>query len=95
MSPAHPAPTPTRDLVRAIWCDILELDRVDDEESFFVLSGKSVDALRLVNRIRSVFGLAISVRTVIEAPTVARLTEALRSAPPAPARPSLTERGQS
>ncbi|MEU8925648.1 acyl carrier protein [Kitasatospora sp. NPDC048545] len=94
MSPAHPTPAPTTELVRGIWCEVLELDRVDDEESFFALSGRSVDALRLVNRIRSVFGLAISVRTVIEAPTVSRLTEALRSAPPAPPRPSLTEGGR-
>ncbi|WP_030060865.1 phosphopantetheine-binding protein [Streptomyces novaecaesareae] len=89
MSPVHPAPTP--DLLRAIWCELLGLDRVDDEASFFTLSGSSVDALRLVDRVRTAFGLAITVRTVIEAPTVALLAEALRSAPPAPARPSLTE----
>ncbi|RKT12280.1 acyl carrier protein [Streptomyces sp. 1114.5] len=89
MSPAHPAPTP--DLLRAIWCELLGLDRVDDEASFFTLSGSSVDALRLVDRVRTTFGLAISVRTVIEAPTVTQLVEALRQAPPAPTRPSLTQ----
>ncbi|WP_329570506.1 phosphopantetheine-binding protein [Kitasatospora sp. NBC_01266] len=91
MSPAHPTPTP--ELLREIWCEILELDQVDDEESFFTLSGRSIDAMRLVNRIRSAFGLEITVRTVIEAPTVTLLAQALRTAPPAEPRPSLTEGG--
>jgi acyl carrier protein len=87
MNPAHPAPTAER--LREIWCEILGLEEVDDEASFFDLNGTSVDAIRLINRIRSDFGLAITVRTVIEAPTVVRLMEALRTAPPAPVRPSL------
>lgn len=87
MNPAHPAPTAQR--LRAIWCEILGLDEVDDNASFFDLNGKSVDAIRLVNRIRADFGLAATVRTVIDAPTVARLVEALGTVPPAPARPSL------
>lgn len=89
MNPPHPAPTADR--LREIWCDILGLDTVEDDASFFDLNGKSVDAIRLINRIRGDFGLEITVRTVIEAPTVARLTEALRTAPPAPARPSLLD----
>ncbi|WP_441247683.1 acyl carrier protein [Kitasatospora sp. McL0602] len=88
MSPAHPTPTP--ELLREIWREILELDQVDDEASFFAHGGRSIDALRLINRIRSVFGLEITVRTVIEAPTVTRLTLALRQAPPTAPRPSLT-----
>lgn len=87
MNPAHPAPTAER--LREIWCEILGRDEVDDNASFFALNGKSVDAIRLINRIRAEFGLEITVRTVIEAPTVARLIEALRTVPPAPARPSL------
>lgn len=90
MSPAPPAPTAER--LREIWCELLGLADVDDDASFFDLNGKSVDAIRLINRIRSDFGLAITVRTVIEAPTVARLVQALRTAPPAPDRPSLLGR---
>ncbi|MFF2352053.1 acyl carrier protein [Kitasatospora sp. NPDC058115] len=89
MSPAHPTPTP--ELLRAIWREILELDVVDDEQSFFVHGGRSIDALRLVNRIRNVFGLDVTVRTVIEAPTVGLLVQALGTAPPAAPRPRLTE----
>lgn len=87
MNPPHPAPTAER--LREIWCEILGRDEVADDASFFDLNGKSVDAIRLINRIRSDFGLAVTVRTVIEAPTVTRLTEALRTAPQAAARPSL------
>lgn len=90
MNPGHPAPTTER--LREIWCEVLGLDEVDDDASFFDLNGQSVDAIRLINRIRSDFGLAITVRTVIGAPTVARLVRELRTAPPAPARPSLRGR---
>lgn len=85
-----PSPAPTIERLREIWCEVLGRDEVTDDASFFELNGKSVDAMRLINRIRAAFGLEITVRTVIEAPTVARLAQALRTAPPsAPARPSL------
>jgi acyl carrier protein len=88
MSSAHPAPA--RDRLREIWCELLSLDQVGDEENFFVLSGRSVDAIRLVNRIRSEFGLEVTVRTLFDGPTVAQLHEALETAPSASARPGLT-----
>ncbi|WP_405749622.1 acyl carrier protein [Streptomyces sp. NBC_01411] len=85
-----PYPAPTTEHLREIWHEILELDEIDDEASFFALSGKSIDAIRLVNRVRNVFGLEITVRTIFEAPTVIRLTESLRAMPSTPARPRLT-----
>lgn len=93
MSSANP--TPTCERLRAIWCELLGLDQIGDDESFFVLGGKSMDAIRLVNRIRSTFGLEITVRTVFEAPTVAQLSEALQALPTAPARPRLAGGGRS
>lgn len=88
-------PTPTCESVRTLWCELLKLDQVGDNESFFGLGGSSMDAIRLVNRIQGIFGLAITVRTVFEAQTVAEFSEALQSIPPAPARPRLGGGGRS
>ena len=82
-------PAPTCESLRALWCELLELDQVGDDESFFGLGGSSMDAIRLVNRIQATFGLQITVRTIFEAQTVTALSQALQSIPPAPARPRL------
>jgi Phosphopantetheine attachment site len=65
--------TPTEEKLHQIWCDILGLNHVDCGESFFSLSGKSIHALRLVNRVQTDFGVDITVRTVFEKPTVTAL----------------------
>lgn len=90
-----PNPTPTRESLRAIWCELLGLDQVGDDKTFFELGGRSMDTIRLVNRIRSTFGLEITVRTVFEAQTLARLSDALQTLPAAPARPRLAGGGRS
>ncbi len=90
-----PNPTPTYESLRAIWCELLGLDQVSDNESFFELGGRSIDTVRLVNRIQSAFGLEITVRTVFEAQTLAQLSEALQSLPAAPGRPRLAGGGRS
>lgn len=89
------SPTPTCDSIRAIWCELLGLDQVGDDESFFALGGRSMDAIRLVNRIQGTFGLEITVRTVFEAPTVSKLSAALQKLPVAPPRPRLAGGGRS
>jgi acyl carrier protein len=89
------SPTPTCEGLRAIWCALLGLDQVGDNESFFELGGRSMDAIRLVNRIQSTFGLEITVRTVFEAPTLSELSQALQGLPSAPARPRLAGGGRS
>lgn len=88
MKPGRPALS--RERLREIWCELLGLHQVGDADSFFMLSGKSTDAVRLVNRIEKVFGLEITVRTLFEAPTVDQLMEVLQTAPLAPDRPRLT-----
>ncbi|PIB73180.1 condensation domain-containing protein, partial [Mycobacterium celatum] len=60
-----------------IYAQVLGLDRVGVDDSFFDLGGDSISAMRLVAAVNAVLGVDVSVRVVFEAPTVARLVPRL------------------
>jgi acyl-coenzyme A synthetase/AMP-(fatty) acid ligase/acyl carrier protein len=70
-----PARTPMEEQLTAIWCDLLELDRVGIHDNFFELGGHSLLATQVVSRVRKDFGLQVPVRTVFESPTVMEMAE--------------------
>jgi hypothetical protein len=72
----HAAPsTDTEVWVAALWAEILRVERVGREDDFFALGGHSLLATVVATRARESFGVALSVRAIFEASTVAQLAE--------------------
>ncbi|MFF9350169.1 phosphopantetheine-binding protein [Streptomyces sp. NPDC014734] len=71
--------TAEENLLRTLYAEILKVDSVGPDDSFFALEGDSVAVLRLVGRAREA-GLDIEIRDVFDAKTARGLATAARTA---------------
>ncbi|KMO74622.1 Linear gramicidin synthase subunit D [Mycolicibacterium chubuense] len=74
------APTnAVEEILAATFADILGLDRVGIDDSFFDLGGDSISAMRLVTTINAGLDTDLSVRTLFDTATVAQLAPRVRT----------------
>jgi thioesterase domain-containing protein len=85
-SGARAARTSREEALCSLFAEVLRLDSVDPDENFFALGGHSLLATRLTSRIRAALGTDLSVRLLLQAPTVAGVIESLAADPAAQAR---------
>ncbi len=69
------ARTPEEELLASIWADVLSLEEVSVESSFFDLGGHSLLATQVISRIQDAFDVELHLRDLFETPTIARIAE--------------------
>ncbi len=72
--------TPDEELVAGVFEQVLGVQNVSIDDSFFDLGGHSLLATRLASRIREVFGVELALRDLFDARTVAAIAEKVAAA---------------
>ncbi|MGH3903464.1 MAG: non-ribosomal peptide synthase/polyketide synthase, partial [Pseudonocardiaceae bacterium] len=66
-------------VVARVWAEVLGVDRVGVEDSFFELGGDSILSIRVISRLRAALEVDVSPRAVFTHPTVAGLAGVIDS----------------
>jgi amino acid adenylation domain-containing protein len=67
------ARSPHEEIISAIWCDVLGIERVGIHDNFFHVGGHSLLATQVIARINAAFGVELGLRQLFEDPTVVDL----------------------
>ncbi|MEU0644475.1 MupA/Atu3671 family FMN-dependent luciferase-like monooxygenase [Streptomyces umbrinus] len=90
--PTWPAPAPSTpsvlETLRTVWKSVLGVDDVADDSNFFDLSGNSIAAIRLVNRVRDVLHVDIALADFFADATLGAMARQLGGGPRESADPS-------
>nr|WP_275408043.1 non-ribosomal peptide synthetase [Streptomyces sp. SID14515] len=79
-APAHRPRTPQEEIVCALAAEVFETEKVEVDDNFFLIGGRSLHITKLVSKVRKAFKAEIPLRSVFENPTVAGLVEQLAGA---------------
>ncbi|WP_165692686.1 condensation domain-containing protein, partial [Mycolicibacterium fortuitum] len=71
--------TATEEILAGIYAQVLGLERVGVDDSFFDLGGDSLTAMRLLAAVNAGFEAEVSVRTLFDAPTIAQLAPHIKA----------------
>ncbi|MEU8511543.1 amino acid adenylation domain-containing protein [Kitasatospora sp. NPDC048722] len=63
-----------------VWCDLLNIEEIGRLQNFFEAGGSSLSALQMLHRVKTRFGVAVTVRQFFSAPTIAGVAEHLEKA---------------
>ena len=72
-----PSDGPYLDILIGVCRELAGHTLVDGDDSFFEMGGNSLLAIQLVSRIRTVFGVEVSLQAVFEAPTLSALARTI------------------
>ncbi len=64
-----PAPADLTEEVRAVWAEVLGVERVGDADGFFALGGHSLLAIRLLSRLKERLAVSLPLETLFTTPT--------------------------
>ncbi|MDO7895544.1 non-ribosomal peptide synthetase [Pseudomonas citrulli] len=78
--------TPLQTLIGQAWCEQLQVEQVRADDHFFLLGGNSIAATQVIARLSETLGLALNLRLLFEAPTLAAFAAAVANQPRAEAR---------
>jgi NAD(P)-dependent dehydrogenase (short-subunit alcohol dehydrogenase family)/acyl carrier protein len=73
-TPYVPPQNETQQQIAALWQQLLGIEKIGIHDNFVELGGHSLLGTQLITRLRDTFRVDISLRTLFEEPTVARLT---------------------
>ncbi len=72
--------TPLEELLAAIWCDVLGVERLGIHDDFFELGGHSLTAAKVVSRARDSLQVDVPLRTLFQNPTIERWSSSIAAA---------------
>lgn len=78
ISSPYEAPLPGMEqAVAGLWSELLGVEKVSRQDSFFNLGGHSLSAIRLISRLKQLLGITIALSTVFDHSTLAGFSEQL------------------
>ena len=75
-----PPQSPLEEELAAMWRQVLNIQRVGRDDNFFAVGGHSLLATQLISRVRARYKIALPIRELMYAPTVAGLGKAVQTA---------------